>query len=88
LFDGAIGPKRHIIVAFITSRIDPELSATDILFHPTHPDFGTTGLKVASTLKLHRIITIATTLIRRELGVLSSAQQVEVDDRLRRLFRL
>lgn len=84
----AIGPNRHIIVAFITSRIDPELSDTDIPFHPTQPDFGTTGLKVASTLRLHRVITVTATLIRRELGMISSAQQFEVDDGLRRLLRL
>lgn len=83
-----IGPNRHIIVAFITSRIDPELSATDILLDSTQPDFATTGLKVASTLKLHRVITVTTTLVRRELGMLSSAQQVLVDNALRRLLRL
>jgi mRNA interferase MazF len=27
-----IGANRHIVVAFITSRIDTELSATDVLF--------------------------------------------------------
>jgi mRNA interferase MazF len=68
--------------------MDPELSATDILLDPTQPDFATTGLKVASTLKLHRVITVTTTLIRRELGLLSPAQQVQVDDGLRRLLRL
>lgn len=83
-----IGPNRHILVAFITSRIDPELSASDILFDPAQPDFATTGLKVASTLKLHRVITITAALIRRELGMLSSAQQMQVDDRLRRLLQL
>lgn len=83
-----IGPNRHIIVAFITSRIDSELSATDILLDPTHPDFANTGLKVASTLKLHRMITVTTRLIRRELGALSSGQQVQVDDGLRRLLEL
>jgi mRNA interferase MazF len=83
-----IDPNRHIIVAFVTSRIDPELSATDILLDPTQPDFATTGLKVASTLKLYGVITVTTTLVRRELGLLSSAQQVLVDDGLRRLLRL
>ncbi len=83
-----IGPNRHIIVAFITSRIDPELAVTDILLDPTQPKFSTLGLKVPSTLKLHRVITIAAAMIRRELGILSSAQQAQVDDRLRRLFGL
>lgn len=83
-----IGPHRHVIVAFITSRVDPQLSATDILLEPAHPDFTSTGLKVPSTLRLHRVITITVALIRRELGALSSTQQAQVDDRLRRLFEL
>jgi mRNA interferase MazF len=83
-----IGPNRHIIVAFITSRIHPEITATDVLFDPAQPDFAATGLKVASTLKLHRVITVTATLIRRQLGLLSSAQQVLVDDGLRHLLRL
>lgn len=83
-----IGTNRHIVVAFITSRIDTELSATDVLFDPAQPDFAATGLKVASTLKLHRLITVTATLIRRELGLLSRPQQVLVDDGLRRLLGL
>ena len=83
-----IGPNRHILVAFITSRIDPDLSATDILLDPTQPGFAATGLKVASTLKLHRVITVPMALIRREIGMLSSAQQIRVDDGLRRLLQL
>ncbi len=42
------------MVAFITSRIDPAPSTTDILFDPSQPDFAVTGLKVASTLQLHQ----------------------------------
>ncbi|HBB86936.1 MAG: mRNA interferase MazF [Pyrinomonadaceae bacterium] len=83
-----IGPNRHILVAFITSRIHPDLSATDILLDPTQPDFAATGLKVASTLKLHRVTTVPMALIRREIGMLSSAQQIQVDDGLRRLLQL
>jgi mRNA interferase MazF len=83
-----VGPNRHIIVAFITSRINSELSATDVLLDQTEPDFASTGLKVSSTLKLHRVITITSALIRRELGVLSSAQKMQVEDRLRSLFGL
>jgi mRNA interferase MazF len=83
-----IGANRHIVVAFITSRIDTELSATDVLFDPAQADFAATGLKVASTLKLHRVITVTATLIRRELGLLSPPQQVLVDDGLRRLLGL
>ncbi|MCK5007990.1 MAG: hypothetical protein KAR73_11425, partial [Spirochaetales bacterium] len=50
--------------------------------------FVSTGLKASSVLSLHRLITVSESLIRRELGRLSSALQQEVDDRLRRLFGL
>ena len=83
-----IGLNRHVIVAFITSRVEPKLSVTDILLDPSQPDFAGTGLKLPSTIKLHRLITITAALIRRELGLVSSTQQTQVDDRLRRLFEL
>lgn len=83
-----IGRNRHIVVAFLTSRIDSEVSTTDIVLDPSQPAFADLGLKVASTLRLHRITTITATLIRRELGVLSPALQVEVGNRLRLLFGL
>ncbi len=47
-----------------------------------------TGLRVASMLRLHRLMTVATPLIRRELGTLSPDMQNEVEEKLRRLFRL
>ena len=69
------GPSKHVVVAFITRQIHPKLSATDILLDPSQADFASTGLKLTSTVKLHRLITVTTALIRRELGKLSSAQQ-------------
>jgi mRNA interferase MazF len=51
-------------------------------------DFAMTGLKVSSTIRLHRLMTVAKSIIRRELGELSAAQQMEIDNRLRKLFNL
>jgi len=45
-------------------------------------------LKVSSALRLHRVVTVSTSLIERELGALSPVRQAEVDERLRRLFDL
>ena len=53
------------------------------------PDFDEqTGLKVSSALRLHCVVTVSTSLMKRELGALSSERQAEVDERLRRLFDL
>jgi mRNA interferase MazF len=82
------GPHRHIVVAFITSALLPSLEDTDIALVPGRADFGMTGLKVPSTLRLHRITTVTASLIRREIGAVSPALQGEIDRRLEVLFQL
>lgn len=83
-----IGPFRHVVVAFITSRTLDELLESDFVVGPDHGDFHQTGLRVSSTLRLHRLLTITTSIIQRELGQLSQQMQKEVDDKLRQLFIL
>jgi hypothetical protein len=43
---------------------------------------------VASVLRLHRLVTLNTTLIRRDMGKLSQAWQDEVDRKLALLFQI
>jgi len=81
-----IGPYR--LLAFITSRIPTDLLESDVVLDASQPDFTTTGLRVSSTLRLHRLMTITTALIRRELGELSPRMQAEVAGKLRKLFGL
>ena len=83
-----IGPHRHVILAFITSRVSPEPLASDLVIDSDDPDFASTGLRVSSMLQLHCLMTATTALVRRELAQLSPAMQVEVSDRLRGLFGL
>jgi mRNA interferase MazF len=83
-----IGPHRHVILAFITSRVTTEPLTTDLVLDSSDPDFALTGLRVSSTLQVHRLMTATTALIRRELGQLSPKTQAEVDDHLRKLFDL
>ena len=85
-----IGPHRHVILAFITSRIviDNDLLETDVVIGSSYADFNVTGLHVSSTLRLHRLMTVTTSLIRRELGELSPEMHAEVVDKLRKLFGL
>lgn len=81
-----IGTHRHVIMAFITSRTPADLLETDLILNSGQADFAMTGLRVTSTLRLHRLMTVTTVLIRRELGELSPRMQDEVANRLRRLF--
>jgi len=83
-----IGPHQHIVLAFITSQIPAKLLATDLVIDSDHPDFAATGLRVSSTLQLHRLMTATAALVWRELGILSLAIRAQVDRRLRDLFDL
>ncbi len=83
-----IGPHRHIVVAFITSRVQATTLDTDVSVRPQDPDFTQTGLRVPSTICLHRLMTIAGSTVLRELGVLFDSRLAEIRLRLRRLFHL
>lgn len=81
-----VGWHRHVILAFITSRIPGDLTDTDIVLDANAPDFAMTGLRVSSTLRLHRLMTVTTAVIVRELGVLPPGTLDDVSAKLRRLF--
>lgn len=81
-----IGQHKHLILAFITSRVPDEPLSTDLVINETDNDFSTTGLRVSSALQLHRMITIGTSIIVRELGVLPKARQKDVESKLKLLF--
>ena len=83
-----IGPYRHVVVAFVSSQTPMDIAATDVMLDPQREDFGATGLRVASVLRLHRLVTLTTALIRRDMGKLSQAWQDEVDQKLVVLFGL
>ena len=82
----AIGQHKHIVLAFITSRVPDELLSTDLVFKETDYEFSETGLRVSSTLQLHRMMTVTTNIIVRELGSLPVPRQEEVEAKLKLLF--
>lgn len=83
-----IGPYRHVVLAFLTSRTPPDPLDSDVLLDATGSEFETTGLHVSSVVRLHRLMTVSTSIIQRELGVLPPQAQAEVDEKLRVLFQL
>lgn len=83
-----VGPYHHVILAFISSRIPADLLETDLVLDASQEGFAETGLHVTSTLRLHRMMTVAVSLIQRELGNLSPAMEAEVARKLRKLFGL
>src|SRR3972149_1306902 len=77
-----IGPHRHVVLAFISSQPPADILETDLRLNPTEDDFRSTGLRVHSVVRLHRLMTITTSFVRRELGELSPRMQGEVNNRL------
>ena len=59
-----IGAYKHIVIAFITSQLPKATEATDIPLSPAYSDFYQTGLKVPSAIRLHRLVTIPSHLVR------------------------
>ena len=83
-----IGPHHHVILAFVTSHVPSRTLSSDLVLRSEDPDFAFTGLRVSSTLQLHRLMTATTAFIRRQLGQLSPEMQKGVNARLRELFAL
>jgi mRNA interferase MazF len=83
-----VGVYRHVVLAFITSVVPAQLESTDLLLDSSDSDFARTGLRVRSVLRLHRVVTVPTRIIQRQLGVFTPNLQAEVERRLRTLFAL
>ena len=81
-----IGQHKHVVLAFITSRVPTEQLSTDLVFAENEEDFAATGLRVSSTLQLHRMLTVSTSIFVRELGELPETKQKNVEERLKLLF--
>ncbi len=83
-----VGPYRHIVLAFITSRIPTNPLPTDLVIDSNDVGFAVTGLRVSSTLQVHRLMTATTSFLRRELGELSPRMQEQVEEQLKEMFDL
>ncbi len=81
-----IGAFRHVIVAFISSKVPDELLESDLIIQQSEKDFGKTGLRVDSVIRVHRLTTVTTALFRRELGQLPPALQSALEARVKKLF--
>ena len=83
-----ISQFQHVVLAFITSKTHDPIMGSDVLLNTDQPGFSETGLKTSSAIRLHRVITITTSIIQRELGNLTPELQMQVDEKLRKLFQL
>ena len=85
----AIGNYRHVVVAFVTSRVDTlETVHSDVVFLPSDQDFGVTGLRVGSRLRLHRLLTVPQDVVLRVLGRLPPEREPELREKISKLFEI
>ncbi len=74
---------------FLSSSLIPShLQPTDLALDPSHPDFRTTGLKVASVIKCDKLATVDRRVILGELGFLSPALLQGLDSLLKYALEL
>ena len=53
----SFGRHNQLIISYITTNTEDKLE-TDLLIDPSESDFNITGLRAASLIKLHRLITV------------------------------
>jgi mRNA interferase MazF len=74
---------RDVILAAISSVLRGDSYPTDCVVPNAHPEFATTGLRVTSVLRLHKLVTIEERLVVRRLGRIGPRLSAEVDRLLR-----
>jgi mRNA interferase MazF len=83
-----IGQRRHVVLAFVTSQVVVQPEDSDLVPRAGEDGFEATGLRVSSTVRLHRLMTVTAAFVERELGVLPAGKMSKVAAKLRRLFEL
>ena len=81
-----IGKYNHIIIAFISSKISDDLIDSDLIVRKHSASSIGTGLAVDSVIRLHKIVTIPKSLIKRKLGIISKPIELEIREKITSLF--
>jgi mRNA interferase MazF len=74
---GRIG--QDLVLAGISSVVRSGAIPTDVLVESSHAEFGATGLRVASVIRLHKLASVEVKVVARRLGRLGPNLQSEVD---------
>jgi mRNA interferase MazF len=75
-----------VIIAFISSKIPQEVLKSDLVLSKNLQDFKKTGLMKDSVIRLHKLVTIPKSLIRRKLGVISPETNNQIKEKLLSMF--
>ncbi|MBE9176420.1 type II toxin-antitoxin system PemK/MazF family toxin [Synechocystis salina LEGE 06155] len=79
---------KDITVCFISSQNIDQISLDEVDLTPENPEFSETGLKVASKIKVTKIVTIERQLIQRRLGKLGEQNFQQFNRALEFAFQL
>lgn len=75
-------------MAYISSVTPAQTLPSDLLLDPSAPEFRSTHLKVASTVRLHKLATIHASGLARYLGAIDNATLNTVAAKLTQLLML
>lgn len=78
----APGPHADLILALITSRIYQAVPDFDEIIAASDVDYGTTGLKVDSVVRLGRLASVTPAVINARLGHISPKRLDQIRKRL------
>jgi mRNA interferase MazF len=79
---------RDITLCFVSSKNINQTTNDEILITPNDPEFSKTGLKVASKIKVARLVTLERQFIQRRLGKLGKQQLNLLNQTLIRTFKI
>ena len=81
-----IGKYNHVIIAFITSKMPEDLIESDMILRKQSESSLGTGLTIDSVIRLHKIVTIPKSLIKRKLGSINQSVEVEIKRKITLMF--
>jgi len=82
LFEG----EKDVVVAFISSRVPQRSTVIDVVVEEAHSEFGKTGLKVSSVIRLDKVATIWKDLIVGEIGEIGKILKTEINSKIRKAY--
>ncbi len=77
-----------IVLAFITSQGGDAAPKAEHLIAPGDAEFASTGLKVASRVRLNKLATLHRALVKRRLGRIGPHSRSAIDSALRYVLEL
>ena len=82
-----IGLHGHVIIAFISSKIPNELIDSDFVIIKNSDFWIGTGLNVDSVIRLHKMVSIPKSLIKRKLGSISFDLEKAILRKILQIFK-